>query len=242
MGEMVDLGGQTSVTGCSPGLTAYTTRPPGAVRLPGIIVIHEAFGLEDITRRQADRLARLGYVVVAPDLFSAGGGRRCLRATFQALRRGEGRAFSDIAAARQWLLDRDDTTERVGVIGFCMGGGFALLLAGGGDFDVSAVNYGMLPSTPDVLAGACPIVGSYGGRDRALAGAAAKLEVQLTGLGVEHDIKEYPHAGHAFLNDEETGPWYVRPILKILHAGPEPRSAADAWRRIEEFFSRHLAR
>ncbi len=242
MGQTINLGVQTSVPGCSPGLTAYATRPPGTERLPGVVVLHEGFGLEDITRRQADHMASLGYVVVAPDLFSAGGARRCLKATFQAMRKGEGRAFQDIAAARQWLLDREDTTDQVGVIGFCMGGAFALLTAAGHGFDVSAVNYGMLPSTPDVLAGACPVVASYGGSDRALPGAAGKLETQLGRLGVEHDVKEYPDAGHAFLNDEETGPWFLRPVLKVMGAGPEPASAEDAWGRIEQFFARHLAR
>ena len=242
MGETVNLGAHTPVPGASPGLTAYTTRPPGTERLPGVVVVHEAFGLEDITRRQADHLASLGYVVIAPDLFTSGGARRCLKATFAALRSGHGRAFQDIAAARQWLLERDDTTDQVGIIGFCMGGAFALMSAAGRGFDVSSVNYGFLPKTPDVLAGACPVVASYGGKDKALAGSAAKLEAQLTRLGVEHDVKEYPEAGHSFLNDAETGPWFVRPIFKVTGAGPEPASAADAWRRIEEFFARHLSR
>ena len=242
MAEMVNLGARTPVRGASPGLTAYTTRPPGTERLPGVVVVHEAFGLQDVTRRQADHLASLGYVVIAPDLFTSGGARRCLKATFAALRSGHGRAFQDIAAARQWLLERDDTTDQVGIIGFCMGGAFALMSAAGRGFDVSSVNYGLLPRTPDVLVGACPVVASYGGKDKALAGSAAKLEAELTRLGVEHDVKEYPQAGHAFLNDAETGPWFVRPILKVTGAGPEPASAADAWRRIEEFFARHLSR
>ena len=243
MGAMTNLSTQTAVPGTSPGLTAYTTRPPGTERLPGVVVVHEAFGLEDVTRRQADHLASMGYVVIVPDLFSAGGARRCLRATFKALQSGQGRAFQDIAAARQWLLDRDDCTGQVGIVGFCMGGGFALLSAAPQHgFDASAVNYGMLPSTPDVLAGACPVVASYGGRDKGMAGAAEKLDVHLTRLGVEHDVKEYPNAGHSFLNDAETGPWYLRPVLKVMGAGPEPASAADAWRRIEAFFGAHLGR
>ena len=242
MGEMVILGVRTPVQGASPGLTAYTTRPPGTQRLPGVVVVHEAFGLQDVTRRQADHLASLGYVVIAPDLFTAGGALRCLKATFAALRSGQGRAFQDIAAARQWLLDRDDTTDKVAIIGFCMGGAFALMSAAGRGFDASAVNYGFLPRTPDVLAGACPVVASYGGKDKALAGSAAKLEAQLTRLGVEHDVLEYPQAGHSFLNDAQTGPWFLRPVFKVTGAGPEPASAADAWRRIEEFFARHLSR
>ncbi len=100
----------------------------------------------------------------------------------------------------------------------------------------------MLPPSPDVLDGACPVVASYGGRDRFLAGAAAQLEYQLTQLGVEHDVMEYPEAGHSFLNDEQSLPWYLAPVLRDAGIGPEPQSAADARARIERFFAHHLAR
>ena len=240
MGAMTDLARSTGVAGTSPALTAYTARPPGRERRPGIVVLHEGFGLDDVTRRHADRLASLGYLVIAPDLFTGGGTLRCLRASILAMRRGEGQPFQDIAAARQWLLDRDDCTGRVGVIGFCMGGAFALLCATGRGFDVSSANYGMLPQTPEMLRGACPVVASYGGRDKLLTGAAGKLDRALTRLGVEHDVKEYPAAGHQFMNDAENAPWFLRPVLRLSTAGPEPDSAADSWARIDGFFSRHL--
>ncbi|MDQ2781708.1 MAG: dienelactone hydrolase family protein, partial [Actinomycetota bacterium] len=153
-GITVDLSPWSTATGGSTGLTAYTVRPPGDEKLPGVVMLHEAFGLEDITRRQADLLADMGYAVVVPDLFADGGSRKCLKATFKALSSGQGRAFHDIAASRQWMLDRDDATGAIGVIGFCMGGGCALRSAAPEHgFDVSAVNYGRLPSSPDVLAG-----------------------------------------------------------------------------------------
>ncbi len=242
-GHDVDLSARSAAVGGSPHLTAYLVRPEGDGPHPSVVVIHEAFGLEDITRRQADRLAAMGYVVLAPDLFTEGGARKCLKSTFQALSSGRGRAFQDISTARQWLLDQDDTTDEVGVIGFCMGGGFALMCAvPGRGFAASAVNYGQLPKAPEVLAGACPIVASYGGRDKSFPHAAEKLEYHLTRLGVEHDVKEYPKASHSFLNDEDTGPWFLRPVLKVAGMGPEPGSAADAWGRIEAFFGAHLRR
>jgi carboxymethylenebutenolidase len=242
-GEDVDLSARSTALGGSPALRGYLVRPEGAGPHPSVVVVHEAFGLEDITRRQADRMAAMGYVALAPDLFTDGGPRKCLKSTFQALSSGEGRAFQDISIARQWLLDQTDTTDDVGIIGFCMGGGFALMCAQPGrGFAVSAVNYGQLPSTPEVLAGACPIVASYGGRDPSFRGTAAKLDHHLGRLGVQRDVKEYPKASHAFLNDADTGPWYLRPVFKVAGVGPEPTSAADAWERIEAFFAAHLRR
>jgi carboxymethylenebutenolidase len=90
------------------------------------------------------------------------------------------------------------------------------------------------------LAGACPIVASYGGRDRQLKGAAARLESALDRLGVVHEVKEYPQAGHGFLNDAQFGPRLVQPLFRVAGIGPDPEAAADAWQRIEAFFDTHL--
>jgi carboxymethylenebutenolidase len=176
-----------------------------------------------------------------PDLFTEGGARKCLTQTFRDLNSGTGRSFADIESARQLLIARDDCTGKVGIIGFCMGGGFALAAASLG-FGVASANYGRLPKDLDEsLVGACPIVGSYGGSDNSLRGAAQKLDDSLTRLGIEHDVKEYAGAGHAFLNDAESGPPALRFIMKrIIGAGPNPEAAADAWQRIDAFFAEHL--
>ena len=68
----------------------------------------------------------------------------------------------------------------------------------------------------------------------------ARLDEALTAAGVVHDVKEYANAGHSFLNDAPVGPRALRPLLKIAGMGPRPEEAADAWRRIEEFFASHL--
>ena len=228
------------VAGGSADLRGYLAKPLGEGPWPGVVAIHEALGLNDIVRRQADRLAGAGYLTLAPDLFSDGGAARCLVGTFRAMFRGTGKPIADIEAARQHLLADDRCTGKVGIIGFCMGGGFALVTANTG-FDAAAPNYGLLPrKLPGALEGACPIVASYGGKDVALRGAARKLETTLTELGVEHDVKEYPSAGHSFLNDEYVGPAMLHAIQRIGNVGPDPIAAPDAWQRIEQFFGEHL--
>ena len=203
-------------------------------------MIHEACGLEEVMQRQAKRLAAAGFLTLAVDLYSAGGAKRCLVPTMTSMLRGHGKAFTDIEVARSWLVESRDCTGKIGVIGFCMGGGFAMVSAG--DFDAASVNYGQLPRKLDeAVVDACPIVGSFGGKDFSLRGAAAKLETALSNAGIENDVKEYPTAGHAFLNDAEAGPKVLRPLERILGIGPDPVAAQDAWKRIDSFFERHLA-
>lgn len=223
----------------APELRAYLAVPPtGAGPWPAVVVVHEALGLNDDTRQQADRLAAAGYLAVAPDLFTAGGVVRCLRSTFRAMLQGQGAAFGDLEAARRWLVGRPDATGRVGVVGFCMGGGFALLAATRG-FDAAAPNYGKVPANAEeVLAGACPVVASYGKRDRMFRGAAAELEGVLTRLGVPHDVREYPDAGHSFLNRHGVGPFSV--LEKVAGMSYHHPSAEDAWTRILRFLDEHL--
>jgi carboxymethylenebutenolidase len=161
-----------------------------------------------------------------------------MQATFRSLARGHGKPFDDIDAVRRWLTGRRDCTGQAGVIGFCMGGGFALALAGRG-FDVSAANYAHLPKDlDDALRGACPVVASYGGKDRTLRGTAAKLEAALERAGVPHDVKEYPGAGHSFLNRHDLGPGGA--LLRVGGIGYHEPSAEDAWGRILRFFEEHL--
>ncbi|MDT5291229.1 MAG: carboxymethylenebutenolidase [Mycobacterium sp.] len=236
----IDLSDLAADRDGSQPLRGYLASPAGIGPWPAVVMIHEIFGLDEVMRGHADRLASFGYLTLAVDLFSAGSAARCLVSTMTAMMRGRGRAFADISAAHGYLAGSPDCTGKIGVIGFCMGGGFALLTANNG-FDAAAVNYGQLPRRLDeAVAGACPIVGSYGGRDPSLRGAARRLDAALDKAGVTHDVKEYPAASHAFLNDAEAGPRMLRPLLRVAGIGPEPESAKDAWDRIEKFFATHL--
>jgi len=230
-----------TVSGGSRQLRGYLARPDGDGPWPGVVVLHEAFGLNDVVRRQTDRMAAAGYLALAPDLYSDGGGPRCLLATFRAMYSGRGRAIADIDATREHLAGQADCTGRVGVLGFCMGGGFALVTANRG-FAAAAPNYGPPPRhLAEALTGACPVVASYGGRDVLIPGAGGRVRRTLERLGIEHDYKEYPGVGHSFLNDRSLGAAPLQSVQRIASVGPDPEAAADAWRRIEEFFAHHLS-
>ena len=231
-----------SLPGSKGALDGYLAVPDGTGPWPGVVVIHDALGMTADLRGQCDWLAGAGFVAVGPDLYSWGRKFSCMRATFSDLTSRRGRAFDDIDAVRGWLADRDDCTGSIGVIGYCMGGAFSLLLAVDHDFSASSVNYGGVPAdAADYLAGACPIVGSFGAKDRMLKGAAAKLESALGDLDVAHDVKEYPLVGHSFLNDHQGGAGVLLKVVgPLMGVGHDPTAVADARARIEAFFHQHL--
>lgn len=223
------------------GLSGYLAVPDGDGPWPAVVVLHEVFGLNRDIRAHTDRLAAAGYLALAPDLYAAGPRLRCIRQAMRDLLTRRGPAWGYIEEARQWLAGRPDCTGRAGVIGFCLGGGFALLAAARYDFDAAAVNYAPVPAhAVGLLDGACPIVASFGKRDLMLRSAPARLDSVLTGLGVDHDVKQYPGAGHSFLNDHKA-PEPLNSIFRVaLGAGFKEDQADDAWTRIISFFGRHL--
>jgi carboxymethylenebutenolidase len=222
--------------GSWPGYLAVPSGSQGP--WPAVVVIHEAFGLNDDIRGKADEFARHGYLALAPDLFGGKSWIRCIRSAFVQLRAGRGPAFEALDAAREFLVARSDCTGKAGVIGFCLGGGFALLCAPRPGFGVASVNYGDVPKNAEAaLAGACPVVGSFGGRDPMGTEPPERLQRALAVLEVPHDVHVYPGSGHRFMT-ESRGAGAV--FARLGRMSYQPADATDSWQRIFAFFGRYL--
>lgn len=238
------LSAEVTVAADQGPVRVHVVRPSGDAMVPGVVLLHDAAGMTTDLRRQAAWLAGEGFLAAAPDLFDGRSVLACLRSVVADYRRRKGRIFDRVEAVRCWVAEQPSGTGRVGVVGFCLGGSFALLLAGRGSFDAASTNYGQVPTDPaHALRGSCPIVGSYGGRDPTLRGAASRLEAALQAADVVHDVREYPDAGHGFLNDHVDGdvPRIFRIASWPMHVGFHEAAAADARRRIVTFLHQHLA-
>ncbi len=217
--------------------TAYVAEPANP-STRAVVVLHELLGLNDDIRRITDRFAEAGYRAVAPDLYEDLGARPfCMARAMTAMTRGGGPVVPVVEAVGEHL--RAEGAEHVGVAGFCMGGGFALLAAGRGRFDVAAPFYGLVPGRK-ALADICPTVASFGGRDLMFRGGAKRLRQVLNDARVPNDVQLYPEAGHSFMS---VHPAWARPIggLPPLRAAHHPEACEDAWGRMLRFFDQHLS-
>jgi carboxymethylenebutenolidase len=210
--------------------------PDGEGPWPGVVVLHDAFGLRKPHREITRQIADHGFLAVAPNLFARGGMVRCMRRLFKDLMAYEGETFDDIAAARELLSSRPDCTGAVGIAGFCISGGFALVASTKG-FGASAPFYPppIQSKYADIVDGACPIVASFGQRDPLNRGSGQRLEEVLSEKNIPHDVKTYPHAGHSFADRAP-----LQALSRIIGFGENKEAAADAWQRVFAFFRQHL--
>jgi carboxymethylenebutenolidase len=225
----------------APGYLARPARKNAdgpAESFPGVVVVHDVFGMTPDLRRQADRLAVGGYIALAPDFWHGKAWPTCIRSAFRQVMAGSGPVFEEIDAAAAWLAGLDACTGKVGVVGFCMGGGFALMCAPRPAFSAVSVNYGPVSKNASaLLAGACPVVASYAGKDRGTKTQLPRLEKALADQNVPNDVKVYPKATHAFMNEHDGSNGVVAKVMGMRY---DPDDASDSWRRIFAFFGEHL--
>lgn len=210
-------------------MQAFFAAPAGPGPFPGVVVIHEIFGLNENIRDIVGRFANEGYAALAVDLFSGANRAICMARIFygiliQPIKNG---VVADLQAALDYLCALPDVDRlRLGAIGFCMGGSFALQLACTVEgLRAASVFYAQNPRPLEAVVRACPLVGSYPEQDFT-ANAARQLEPLLERYQVPHDIKIYPGARHSFFNDQ--GSSY------------QAEAAADAWQRTLAFFNHYL--
>jgi len=198
---------------------------------PGLIVIHEWWGLNDWVKEETEKLAEQGYVALAVDLYR--GKSAADPSDAHELMRGlpQDRAIRDMEAAFLYLSTRKDVKPgRIGSIGWCMGGGLSLQLAiHQPRLAACVVNYGSLPTDPnDIQQIIAPVLGNFGADDKGITPADVQaFEKTMRGLNRRIDVKIYPGAGHAFENPNNT-------------TGYRPEAAADAWKRTLAFLHNAL--
>jgi carboxymethylenebutenolidase len=211
-------------------LTGHLARPEGAGKSPGVVVIHEAWGLNADITRIVDDLAGEGYVALGADLFSASSSRPlCMARLISGMfvNTLDHRGIRDLKASLDYLQKRPDVDdERVGAIGFCMGGSYAIAWACTDDrLKAIAPYYAVNPRPMEAVQRLCPVVGSYPENDFT-AKHGRKLDRVLDGYDIEHDIKVYPATKHSFYRRE---------------GHYDPAAAEDSMSRVLAFFAEHLS-
>lgn len=212
-------------------VTAFLAQPATPGKHPALVVIHEWWGLNDWVKEQALKFAGQGYMALAVDLYRgqvASDGEHA-----HELMRGmpQDRAVRDLVAAFDYLASRPDVDPaKIGSVGWCMGGGFSLLLAENEPkLAACAVNYGAMPTDPALIEKIqAPVLGNFGAEDRGITpDRVHAFETAMKADGKTIDVKVYDGAGHAFENPNNQG-------------GYRPDAAVDAWARMLGFFGKTL--
>ncbi|HEX6482373.1 MAG TPA: dienelactone hydrolase family protein [Ktedonobacteraceae bacterium] len=210
-------------------LDGYLARPDGDGPFPAIVVIHEIFGLNENIKDITRRFVSEGYVALGVDLF-AGRNRAVCMFSFMAgglLNSLNHRGIVDLKAALTFLSEQPGVDNtRLGAIGFCMGGGFAIAWACTDNrLKAIAPFYATNPRPLEAVSRLCPVVGSYPTGDITTS-QGHKLEAALESYSIPHDIKFYPGARHSFFNDQR--------------CSYNPAAAEDSWQRVLTFFKEQI--
>ncbi len=203
----------------------YLVTPDGTGPHPGVVVIHEVYGLDDQIKDICQRFAAAGYAALAVDLFTDRNRAVCMTRYMAGMLLGSVNRYgvSDLKSALTYLAkNRAIDANRLGAIGFCMGGSSAVAWACT-DSRLKAIApfYAVNPRPLDVVSRLCPVVGSYPENDFT-AKAGRTLDVELGKYGIAHDIKTYPGAEHSFVN--------------TASKAYNQAAAEDSWTRVMKFF------
>ncbi len=211
-------------------LSGYLARPEEEGTRLGVVVIQEWWGLDDHIKDVTRRFASVGFAALAPDLYHGQVTTEPDQARKLVMELDMEAAVAEIRAAMGYLLGQDYVEgEAAGAVGFCMGGGLVLQLARVSDRLGAAVAfYGSPLSAEQAAQVEAPVMGNYGAEDQGIPESRIRtMEAAFEEAGVNHDIKIYEGAQHAFFND-------TRPSS---HA---PEASEDAWARTLDWFRTHL--
>ena len=215
-------------------INAYVSRPKADGRRPAVIVVTDNWGLDDHNRDVARRLAKAGYVAIVPDVLSRDGGtgslpnREVVGKAVVGL--NSDNVMKDLMGAHNYIKSQSFVQpSKIGVIGFCWGGGQAFLFTTQNkDLAASVIFYGPIPKDLDAVKNiSAPVLGNYGELDKAISSQVPRLAEEMKKSGKSYDYKIYPDAPHAFFSD-------------VREDRYRPEAAKDAWGRTLEFFKKNL--
>ncbi len=219
---------------------AMVFRPEGEGPFPALLVLHDILGFNDDLARIARRFATEGYVAMAPDFFGEGLKPICVVKAMKTLKAQRGQQVDTLAKARTWLKGQPDVDERrVGAVGFCMGGGFAVLHAEQQALAFVGVFYGDVPKNKADISNFPPCFAGYGERDQMFISQGRRLKKHLDELGTANEFRSYEGVGHSYMN-QLTGLFAHGGSLPPMRAKYDESAAEDSWDAMLSFFASAL--